>query len=196
MHSAKLDISAVIHYQLVIMNSTSLRTISTISSPRVIERASSRNSTYRPVVHLASTANRDAEFQLSNDASPTPDALGKLFFPASFLDNLANSSNEYARARIPQQTELPYKITARSLCQFIGIILYSGVAKLPAKADYWSNNDVLPSHNVTRGMSARTFEYIWRNIHYRGATHAPGTTTPTTALQPDQENQPNNEAAS
>lgn len=66
------------------------------------------------------------------------------------------------------------KPTSRpELLRFLAIIYYTGIVKLPSKADYFlSNVGVLPAHHAIK-LSRNRFEYIWRNVHTSFTANSP-----------------------
>lgn len=59
-------------------------------------------------------------------------------------------------------------VTSADIFQFIAIIYYLGIVRLPNKKDLWSTHDELPLHKVAKGMSRDQFMYIWRDIALMG----------------------------
>ena len=50
---------------------------------------------------------------------------------------------------------------------FLAILYYMGIVKLPCKRDYWSNDPLMPNHPVIHqsGISRNRFEFLWSTFH-------------------------------
>ena len=107
--------------------------------------------------------------------SPTPAVLVDKYFPVSLIERFVNHSNAYVqecKRREPHLEIWKRKTDARPfmkscIYQFIAIIYYMGIVKLPSKDDYWSTHPMMPTHVLCNqcGMTRNRFRFLWRYFH-------------------------------
>ena len=86
------------------------------------------------------------KFSIPNGMDPTVQVISELFLPDSFLARVAKCSNLYGRSK--GHSFKP--ISAPNILVFFSIIFYMGVARLPAKTDYWNSNTPSPANKQQR----------------------------------------------
>ena len=142
------------------------------------------NKRYKPVVNVASSNfkptpsvykiftknHRNQNVELV----PSPESLILTYWSIDVMKKVTHNSNKYIAIKKINQPNLDYwkrvegvKIELHEMYQFIAILYYMGIVKLPAKEDYWSTEPIMPRHEVcvTLGMTCRRFQFIWRNFH-------------------------------
>ena len=88
---------------------------------------------------------------------------------------MANHSNSYVdecKRRYPKLDVWKRRTDSRPInisyiYQFISIIYYNGIVRLPSKEDYWSNEPLMSTHDlcIQLGMSRNRFRFLWRFFH-------------------------------
>ena len=106
---------------------------------------------------------------------PTADVLTRKYWNYSIVSRISINSNKYIEDRKKSFPDLDCwkrkkdcrPITVGCVYQFIAIIYYMGIVKLPDKDDYWSNDKWMPEHPVCNefNMTRNRFRFIWRHIH-------------------------------
>jgi hypothetical protein len=121
-----------------------------------------RQLTYNPLL-WKNQFDFNPSFELPAGVNGTPAALCELYLPDSLLDKWVVSTNAYASSHLPQHKRR--NITRIDILRFLSAVSYMGVVRLPAKVDYFANdNNVLPHHHAIK-MNRSLFEYVWRNFH-------------------------------
>lgn len=102
-------------------------------------------------------------FELPAGVNPTPAAFCEMYLPDSLLDKWVVSTNAYAASYLPQHKRR--NISRSDILRFLSAVSYMGVVRLPAKVDYFVNdNNVLPHHHAIT-INQTLFMYLWRNFH-------------------------------
>ena len=157
---------------------------SIVSKPKFIQ-VGGQDASYTPVVDVDSSSFKFYKtiFKIMkkdyrgrrHSIIPTPDVLVDQYFPPSLMQSIANHSNAYVlecKRRDPNLDIWKRKtdsrpITISCMYQFFAIIYYMGIVKLPCKDDYWSTDDMMPTHDLCNqcGMSRNRFRFLWRYFH-------------------------------
>lgn len=133
----------------------------TLIEPFVIERVRTQNDQYEPVVDIENVVNRSALFKMPQSLEPTASNLSELWISYSLLKELSDRTNKYIISRgINTKWSYQELTTSSDICQFIAIIYYMGIVELPYKDDYWSTDEILPSHPVVNGISRARFRFL------------------------------------
>ena len=105
---------------------------------------------------------------------PTPSNLTDAFWTRTLIVNIVNYSNDYVAAR--KQQDPDYWMWSRHLSskpftiscvyQFIAMLYYFGICRMPSKRDYWSNDQYMPQHAICKelGMTRDRFDFLWRHF--------------------------------
>lgn len=90
------------------------------------------------------------------------------FISPDILQIVVEETNKYAaNPRTPKQTRARWTdIDRRLLLGFLGIVMYMGVVKLPARRMYWDVKQGLGIPEIYNCMSAERFEDIARCLHF------------------------------
>ncbi|KAL1956703.1 hypothetical protein VTO42DRAFT_6853 [Malbranchea cinnamomea] len=115
----------------------------------------------QPKLHIPNTADADS-----------PYALFSLFLTEEIFDKIADSTNAYARAKLPKIHDAntharSWKDTnAAEIKVFFGILIYMGVHESPREDLYWRNDpEKGPLHLPRLYMTHKRFEQIKRFLH-------------------------------
>ena len=142
---------------------------------------------YKPIVDVSASNFKphDTVFKVfgknernkSIELVPTPELLCMKYFSESIIAQFVLNSNRYRLYRMQMFPHLDcWKMSRRTqsrpltmacVYQFLAIIYYMGLVRMPDKDDYWSNERWLPLHEVctVNGMTRNRFRFIWRNFH-------------------------------
>ncbi|XP_044570136.1 piggyBac transposable element-derived protein 1-like isoform X2 [Drosophila ananassae] len=82
-------------------------------------------------------------------------------FPKKVFENISNETNLYIHQKEPNAN---ITFTPLDIQQFVGIVLYMSISRLPKCALYWSASIGIPT--IQNIMSQKTFETIRRHIHF------------------------------
>ncbi len=158
-----------------------------LSKPRFIpvgdEDADLRN--YVPVVDVSKSNFKftDTVFKInkidyrnrSTTVTPNPVVLMQKYFPLTLIQRIVNHSNSYVeecKRRYPHLTMWKRNTDSRpftpsSVYQFLAILYYQGLVRLPSKDDYWSCDPIMPTHDlcIQLGMTRNRFRFLWRYFH-------------------------------
>lgn len=158
---------------------------SILSCPNFVHINTPNESTYEPVIDV-SDPNFDPvptifEVQGRNERGrtvqiePTPSVMTNLFFPLSLIEHITKCSNQYRDLRRKQCPDLAIwkrwaisaPFTLSCTYQFVTMIYYFGIVRLPCKRDYWSANPYMPEHRIASelGMTRERYEFMWRHFH-------------------------------
>jgi hypothetical protein len=98
-----------------------------------------------------------------------PEAVFRLFLTNSLLETITKHTNEYAATKRgenpPAGGRAWWDVTSEEVGVWIGIVMYMGVHRSPAIADYWKHDDKNPLHPIRTHMSQTRFEQIKRYLH-------------------------------
>ena len=135
---------------------------------------------YAPVIDVGSKDFKPnpTVFQLltqqGTTLDPTPSNLIDNFLPLTLIDLLVKNSNTYIMERKRRNPNLyvwtremySSEITRACVYQFLAILYYFGICRLPSKRDYWSTDRYMPQHAICGelGMSRGRFEFMWRHF--------------------------------
>ncbi len=89
--------------------------------------------------------------------------MSHYFYPNNFITKWTQCTNKYAKDNC-DKTKLR-EVKEHHILQFLAIHYYMGVARLPAKRDYWKQGGMWPAHPVTWGMSCCMFEFLFKHFH-------------------------------
>ena len=135
---------------------------SILSRPNFIKIATPNRSAYEPVIDVSSPNFEPVPtiFQVkgTNDRGrtveidPTPSVMADLFFSLSLIEHITKCSNQYMEHRRKQcpdlfiwkRSSISAPFTLSCTYQFIAMLYYFGVVRLPCKRDYWSANSYMP----------------------------------------------------
>lgn len=92
---------------------------------------------------------------------PSPEHLCEFFFPDSFIDNVAESTRRYVRAKMTGNDLLRRDIESSDILRFFAAITYMGVVKLDNRRDYFQPSMSFPPHPFLEGLSYDRFTFIW-----------------------------------
>ena len=105
---------------------------------------------------------------------PSPSNLMEAYWPLTLIEEISVNSNCYIAERRRSNPDLVYwnkpsisrDITVSCIYQFLAIIYYFGIVRLPSKRDYWSVDEYMPKHKVVNalGMNRERFAFIWRHV--------------------------------
>ncbi|KAG7361254.1 transposase IS4 [Nitzschia inconspicua] len=105
-----------------------------------------RNPTYSPV-HDGEIQPFPPSFTMPQAGTePTAALLSELFWPDSLLNSIVQSTNSYARSRLPA---VKFKLLSKKdILHFLSTITYMGLIRLPCKDDYFKigPQDIWPIH--------------------------------------------------
>ena len=129
---------------------------------------------YEPLWDISDRRNHhDALFSLGQTSrsgvaiEPSPLTFTEIFYPDHLMDLFAQSTNGYAKARLPPGKY--QEVNRADILRFFAILYYMGIVHLPAKEDYWKQEHgeggQWPEHQCICGMSYQRFYCIWRNLH-------------------------------
>ena len=117
---------------------------------------------------------------------PTPKHLTDQYLSLELIEQIRDNSNNYRKNQkktYPNRwhwTKAEYSKPFTNACiyQFIALIYYFGIVKLPSKTDYWSADPYMPQHTIARDldMSRARFEFIWRHFHLNCKEDLPSAT--------------------
>ena len=102
------------------------------------------------------------KFAMPNNVDVSIEGLTELYLSEKFVKSIVKHSNVYAKAKYQGNIK---PVTQAEILIFFSIILYMGVVRLPAKADYFKTHGMWPVHKPCQQMSFYCFEQIWRVIH-------------------------------
>ena len=162
---------------------------SNLSKPNFVEIKTKNQPPYKPVIDVSAPNFKPVptkfEVKLKNHrgrsipVNPTPSVLADLFFPPSIIDHITKSSNQYRHDRQTENPDLAIwkrktvsaPFTHSCVYQFIAILYYFGIVRLPSRRDYWSSNQNMPTHRITSdlGMTRERYDFLWRHFHISGA---------------------------
>lgn len=101
--------------------------------------------------------------------------LHKVQFDAIDAQTLYLSSTPLSQRRMSTQSNVAtleiLRIWFLRVLHFFAILYYMGIVRWPSKRDYWSGDPMLSDHQAVRGMNRLMFEFIWRYIHFLGASN-------------------------
>eukprot|EP00957_Ditylum_brightwellii_P077904 5921361-Ditylum_brightwellii.AAC.1 len=85
------------------------------------------------------------------------------------------SSNKYRAERKKKNPELKIWKNRKTLAPFsvadifhlLAMLYYFGIVKLPAKKDYWSQQQYMPKHDICTklGMTRDRFAFLWHHFY-------------------------------
>ena len=116
------------------------------------------------------------------EIEPTAANLMDHFWSINIVKSIVENSNLYIKKRKEKEpTLLLWKdknmhfnqdFTIAETYQFLAIIYYMGLVKLPAKTDYWSIDPIMPFHPVCNdlGMIRDRFEFLFCHFHCNSVT--------------------------
>ena len=111
------------------------------------------NNTEVPVFH---------DVELFCDAVKYPLSYFQIFFDKTIIDEIVNQTNIYSVQKNPNK---PCNLTSDELEQWIGLVFYFSVSKLPNTRMHWSRL-LGPLSEVAAGiMNRNRFETIKSNLH-------------------------------
>ena len=93
--------------------------------------------------------------------------LSEIFIPDAFIELLHTKTLEYV-AYHAGVSKKKFNISRGDIVQFLAIIFYMGIVRLPARRDYWKEaDDIFAQHPVcvARGMTRDKFDFIWRHFY-------------------------------
>ena len=109
------------------------------------------------------------------EVEPTPEVLTKEFISKEIVTKMVLASNQYRENRMRDYPNLSISkrkndlapFSMKCMYQYLVILMYMGVVKLPCKDDYWSSEDVMPHHDLCNmwGMNRNRFQFLWRHFH-------------------------------
>ena len=140
---------------------------------------------YKPVVDVASADFEPIKtvFKVFNknyrgryaEVEPTPEVLTKEFLSKGIVSKMVLASNQYRANRLNDYPDLNIwrrksdsaPFTMKCMYQYLAILMYMGIVKLPCKDDYWSTDEVMPSHSLCNmwGMNRNRFRFLFRHFH-------------------------------
>ena len=104
-----------------------------------------------------------------------PNMIFGLFLPPTLLETIAENTNSYHAIHAPAEEGKSERrwadLSGVELGQWIGIVIYMGVVKLPALADYWCRHDISPVHRICDYMTQTWFGQIRRYLHVSAPAH-------------------------
>ena len=100
---------------------------------------------------------------LDSDSTPL-DFFLRIFGKDTFT-HLAEQTNLYASQNPPSARYAWEDTSANEMMLLLGIIIASGVHSLPEWQDYWSQNPILGSPAIVRGMPLTRFKVLMRCLH-------------------------------
>lgn len=119
--------------------------------------------TFNKFVHQNSL--HESRALLPSEINITPYALFSLFFTVDILNTIIYNTNLYADEKGAGAGRSWNTFELSDFKIWLGIVIYSGVFKLPSIRDYWKSSDKYPSHKITDYMSLTKFEQIKRFFH-------------------------------
>jgi len=96
-----------------------------------------------------------------HDIEPSPYSIFRLFFTEDQLQTIVQSTNLYAYRKKTDQTNWN-DLTLNELKIWLALVIYMGVFKLPAVRDYWVIDSYFPSHEVTKLMTIKRFNEVFK----------------------------------
>lgn len=116
---------------------------------------------------------------IGNDSMPvevsslrTPYDFFSYFVPDTFLSEVANQSNLYARQR---NSKTEFSVNVLDLKKYIGILFFMSVYRYPNVRSYWSRYVFQPIHS---SMTVNRFEEIRRYMHFSDNQQLPPSDSP------------------
>lgn len=102
-----------------------------------------------------------------------PDEYYDLLVPEEILEMIAEQTNLFASQNITARQTKPgsrshsWKSTNKTeIKQFLGLVLFMGVVKLPKSAYYWSKDKILGQTFPATVMSRNRFELLLQYLHF------------------------------
>lgn len=132
------------------------------------------HSSFKPQPTIFKTFSKDYRGR-TVEIVPTPKELTDRYYPLTFIKSIRDNSNAYCEYQKKKNPNLYHwrnenyskPITTACIYQFLAIIYYFGIVRLPSKRDYWSKESWMPHHPIVRemGMTRYRFEFLWRFFH-------------------------------
>eukprot|EP00957_Ditylum_brightwellii_P153217 11661472-Ditylum_brightwellii.AAC.2 len=116
----------------------------------------------------------DTEYGGKETREPIAKHLMSKYFPFYIIAKFVRASNKCHLKRKEQYQHLwiwtsnfSSEVTNSNIYNFITLVYYMGICKLPSKRDYWSTHKYMPSHSITTkfGMTWDHFNFIWQHFH-------------------------------
>eukprot|EP00957_Ditylum_brightwellii_P032754 2482981-Ditylum_brightwellii.AAC.1 len=82
------------------------------------------------------------------------------FLPLSIITRFVNSSNHYHKRRkenfpdlaVWKSRKVSVEFNVSVVHQFIAMIFYHGIVRLPSIKDYWDNQQYMPDHQIAKEL--------------------------------------------
>ena len=116
--------------------------------------------TYKPMT-ISADDQHEAKVSMPLNIDVSVASIQEMFLPDPFLKSIVRNSNLYGRTK--GDSFVP--ITYGDVLQFLAVVLYMGVVKLPSKEDYWNNTGMWPKHFPCEHFPYTRFKNVWTNIH-------------------------------
>ncbi|XP_036379604.1 uncharacterized protein LOC118774371 isoform X2 [Megalops cyprinoides] len=104
--------------------------------------------------------------QLSPHFTFTALQIFQLFFQPDIIDTLCRNTNSYAQKRLERGAKFSWvPITATEFLQYMGILLFQGVVRIPRLRDYWTTDKVFQIPFLKTIIPRNRFQAISANLH-------------------------------